>query len=90
MFVILFYDIPKKKKKNNYLRIKKIAEQYLQRIQYSTFEGTLTEATLFEMNTKLSEVVEEDIDSVIIYSFLSMYHSKKLILGIDKKDSIFI
>ena len=89
MFVILFYDIPKKNKKNNYIKIKKIGEQYLQRVQYSVFEGNLSEAVLFEMKLKLKEIVIKDIDSIIIYSFKSMHYSKKEILGLDKKDDIF-
>jgi len=55
MFIILFYDIPKKTKKNNYTKIKKIAEKYLQRVQYSVFEGNLSEAVLFEMSMYYSE-----------------------------------
>jgi len=89
MFIILFYDIPKKTKKNNYTKIKKIAEKYLQRVQYSVFEGNLSEAVLFEMKVKLKEVVAKNIDSIVIYSFKSMYYSEREILGIDKKEDIF-
>lgn len=90
MLIILFYDIPKKKKNNNYLRIKKIAEQYLKRVQYSVFEGELSEAIFKEMTIRLEDVVNKEIDSIILYSFKSKYYSERKILGIDKKESMFI
>lgn len=90
MLIILFYDIPKKKNKNNYLRIKKIAEQYLKRVQYSVFEGELSEAIFKEMTIRLEDAVDKEIDSIILYSFKSKYYSERKILGIDKKESMFI
>ena len=90
MLIILFYDIPKKKKNNNYLRIKKIAEQYLKRVQYSVFEGELSEAIFKEITIRLEDVVNKEIDSIILYSFKSKYYSERKILGIDKKESMFI
>jgi len=90
VLIILFYDIPKKKKNNNYLRIKKIAEQYLKRVQYSVFEGELSEAIFKEMTIRLEDVVNKEIDSIILYSFKSKYYSERKILGIDKKESMFI
>jgi CRISPR-associated protein Cas2 len=80
MFIILFYDISTKIKKNNYLKIKKIIEKNLTRIQKSIFEGNISKANLLKLENELKRNIQED-DQLIIYTFNSIKFSNKIVLG---------
>ncbi len=78
MFVILTYDINKNKVKI----VKKICDRYLHHIQNSVFEGTISEAKLKDLKSKLDKVVNKDIDSICIYKFDSVKYAKKEQIGL--------
>lgn len=67
----------------------KICKQYLCHIQKSVFEGELTKAQLEELKIKLNDILENSLDSVIIFSSRDVKWMDKEMLGlqIDKTDN---
>ncbi len=65
----------------------KLCRRYLEWVQNSVFEGEITRARLEKLKSEIKEVlVEEEGDSVIIYSFRSLLYSHREVLGNDKKE----
>jgi CRISPR-associated protein Cas2 len=91
MFVILVYDISSsvEKKKNNYYKIAKTIENYLLRVQFSVFEGEIQPHLLKEMIFLLKKIIDKRFDSIIIYSFSSKAHTKKIELGVENESALF-
>lgn len=91
MFIILVYDISHsdEKEKKNYYKISKTIENYLQRVQFSVFEGELQPHLLKEMLHHLKRIIDKNFDSIIIYSFSSRTHTKKIKLGVESEDPLF-
>ena len=77
MFVILVYDVTERK-------VAKICRKYLTWIQNSVFEGDIGEANLKKLKKELSQVIDKETDSVIIYKFNSLNYSKREVIGIEK------
>lgn len=80
MYVIIVYDVDQK-------RVSKVCQflrRFLHWVQNSAFEGELTEAQLEEVRLGLKEIIEQDYDSVYIYTFQSKKQLKKEILGQEK------
>ncbi len=91
MLVILFYDI-RDKNKSLYRSVKKIAEKYLYRVQFSVFEGELLESKFQKLIKELEQAFEKhdgSLDSLIIYTFLNPNITNKIILGEIKEDLFF-
>lgn len=63
MYVILVYDIGEKRVN----RMLKLCRKYLHWIQNSVFEGEITEAKLMELKYKARSLMNEEIDSLIIF-----------------------
>jgi CRISPR-associated protein Cas2 len=82
MTVILIYDISN----NNTERIKKICGQYLNWVQFSVFEGEITKSKLIELECKLKNIINKNVDSIIIYEINNSKWLKKNILGINKNE----
>ncbi len=70
----------------------KLCRRYLEWVQNSVFEGEITKSRLEKLKTEIKDIlVEEDGDSVIIYSFRSLLYSRREVVGNDKKeDSKFL
>lgn len=64
--------------------VRTILKQYLTWIQNSVFEGQITEGHLEELRLKISEVIEDEKDSVIVYSVNNPSWINKTIWGIEK------
>lgn len=64
MYVILVYDIGEKR----VVKMLKLCRQYLNWIQNSVFEGELTPSKLRELKMKASAIMNEDTDSLIIFT----------------------
>lgn len=77
MYVILIYDVGVKR----VARMLKLCRQYLCWIQNSVFEGELSEVKLRELKLKLKAVMDQDEDSVIIFTNKRGYQMDKNILG---------
>ncbi len=91
MYVILFYDIADKslKERDNSRRIRKLAEKYLPRVQYSVYEGEIRASDFRVLNEKLREECVPEHDSIIIYTFDSLRYSNRIVMGLDKNQNIF-
>ncbi len=81
MYVILAYDISVERlnKARQFLR------QYLDWIQNSVFEGELTKGELQEVKQGLTDLINEDEDSIIIFTARSKKWVDKENIGIKKK-----
>lgn len=77
MFVILSYDINKKRVG----KVLKTCRKYLTHIHKSVFEGNLTEAELKRLKYELSKIVVVEEDSVCIYRMDSVRFTSKELLG---------
>jgi len=89
MYIVLVYDIANKKK-SNASKVRKLVEQYLARVQYSVFEGEITEANYLKLTTKLKDSVKKEIDSIVIYELNTLKYTNRVIIGQDKLNSLFI
>lgn len=80
MNVILVYDI-------NEVRVQKVLKvcrKYLHWVQNSVFEGEITEAKLEKLKVELKRIINEEEDSVIIYTFRTGWYTRREIMGVEK------
>lgn len=91
MFAILIYDIStdKAKEKRNYRKIVKTVESYLQRVQFSVFEGEIQPHLLMELKFKLKKVIDKNYDSIVIYEFKNRAYSEKIEMGLKNEHPMF-
>lgn len=80
MFVILFYDFGERR----VAKALKVCRKYLNWVQNSVFEGDITNANFMKLKYELTSFMDEDVDSLIVYSFNSMKYSKREVIGIEK------
>lgn len=80
--MIIVYDIAIERidKVRQYLR------QYLTWIQNSAFEGELTKGQLERIKTKLGKLIDQDEDSVIIFTASSRKWVGREVLGVEKAE----
>ena len=92
MYIIMFYDIADKAlrgKKDNSRAIRKTAEKYLTRVQFSVFEGELRPSDLKKFKADLIKVVDKDLDSIVIYESTRLNYTERIVIGTDKNEGIF-
>ena len=77
MYVIVVYDVREKRVG----KMLKLCRQYLNWIQNSVLEGELSEVKLRELKIRMKSIIQEDEDSVIIFSNKMGYSVDKQILG---------
>ncbi len=73
----MMYDV-------NFKRVGKMlkkSREYLNWVQNSVFEGELTDAKLEKMKVALKKIMDEEEDSVIIYTLRTTKYSNKEIIG---------
>ena len=80
MYIVLVYDIEQERvgKVCKYLR------RHLTWVQNSVFEGELTKAQLTRVRNGLLKIVNENKDSVIIYTMRDIKWMDRETIGIDK------
>ncbi|WP_234572984.1 CRISPR-associated endonuclease Cas2 [Rhodohalobacter sp. 614A] len=83
MYYILVYDV----NVNRVVKMLKIVREYLNHVQNSVFEGELTDAQLEELKYKITELMNEEEDSVIIYCVGSKRWSNREVLGVEKNSA---
>ncbi|MGC9200971.1 MAG: CRISPR-associated endonuclease Cas2 [Candidatus Aenigmatarchaeota archaeon] len=86
MYVIVVYDV-------NVNRVSKVCQflrTYLNWIQNSVFEGELTESELMRVEIGLKEIINENEDSIVIYTFPNMKVIERKFIGIKKAEPNFI
>jgi len=77
MYVILVYDMGEKRV-NSML---KLCRKYLRWIQNSVFEGEITEVKLKELRVKAKLLMNEQEDSLIIFTSRDQKWLKKQVIG---------
>lgn len=86
MYIVLVYDIDESRvnKVNKYLK------RYLHWIQNSVFEGELTRSQYAIMLDGLKDIIDESVDSVIIYKCRSGRQLDKVTIGVEKNTTDMI
>ncbi|MBO9638179.1 MAG: CRISPR-associated endonuclease Cas2 [Siphonobacter aquaeclarae] len=82
MYVILVYDIGEKRVG----RMLKLCRKYLHWIQNSVFEGEMTEAQLQELLMHAGKIMDEKVDSLILFKSRDERWLDKQIIGQERSD----
>jgi len=80
MYAILVYDVNQKRVG----KMLKLCRRYLHWIQNSVFEGEITEVKMKELTHEMKEIMNERVDSVIIFTSRDEQWLKKRIISIEK------
>jgi len=80
MFVIMVYDV----KVERVNKVLKTSRKYLNWIQNSVLEGELTRAQLERLKAELSEIINEEEDSIIFYKLRTTSYMSREIIGVEK------
>ena len=80
MYVIIVYDV----NVDRVNKVKAFLRQYLFWIQNSVFEGEVSESEFKLINDGLVKIIDEDLDSVIIYKLRMAELLNRQVLGIEK------
>ena len=80
MYAILVYDIGEKRVG----KMLKLCRQYLTWIQNSVFEGAITPVKLKELIVKAKVIMDENYDSLIIFTSRDSNWLNKQVIGVDK------
>lgn len=86
MFVILVYDFGEKR----VAKALKTCRRYLNWVQNSVFEGEISEVNLKKLKAELERVMDEEEDSIIIYTWRTQRYTKREIMGVEKNEISFI
>ena len=91
MYVILFYDIADRslKERDNSRRIRKAVEKHLSRVQYSVFEGEIRESDLKKLKAYLRKHAQKELDSRVIYESTRFNYTERVVIGVDKNETLF-
>lgn len=76
-WIIVVYDVNEKKVN----KMRKICEPYIKRVQRSVFEGQISRSGLRILTDSIRNFIEEDKDSVRIYTFREDRKGKVIELG---------
>jgi CRISPR-associated protein Cas2 len=82
MFVIAVYDVGEKRVS----KMLKLCRRYLNWIQNSVFEGTLTEVQLKELKYESKKIMKQEEDSFIIFTSREEKWMDKEIIGKEKNN----
>jgi len=80
MFVITVYDVGQKRVG----KVLKICRKYLYWVQNSVLEGEINESSFKKLKMELSDIIDEEYDSVMFYTFRTTKYSDREIMGIKK------
>lgn len=80
MYIILVYDMGEKR----VVKMLKLCRQYLNWIQNSVFEGELSEVQLKELIEKAKAIMDQQYDSLIIFSSRNSRWLDKKIIGVER------
>lgn len=82
MYVILVYDIGDKRVG----KMLKLCRKYLNWIQNSVFEGELSPSKLKALKNEASLIIDQEVDSIIIFSSDTTHYLDKQIIGVEKSE----
>lgn len=80
MYVIIVYDI----NVDRVNKVKSFLRQHLFWIQNSVFEGEVSESEFKIIHDELINIIDEDVDSIIIYKLRMVDVMNREVLGIEK------
>ncbi len=80
MYVIIVYDI----NVDRVNKVKAFLRQHLFWIQNSVFEGELTDSEFEVVYKGLLDIIDENVDSVIIYKLRMVELLNREVLGVEK------
>ncbi len=80
MYVIIVYDI----NVDRVNKVKSFLRQYLYWIQNSVFEGEVSDSEFEIIYKGLMKIIDEDVDSIIIYKLRMAELLNREVLGIEK------
>lgn len=80
MYVIIVYDI----NVDRVNKVKSFLRQYLYWIQNSVFEGEVSDSEFKIIYKGLMKIIDEDVDSIIIYKLRMAELLNRKVLGIEK------
>ena len=80
VYAVITYDVDVSRVN----KVKKFLRLYLQWIQNSVLEGELTKAELLEVKVGIRDIIEEDVDSIFIFTTKDKKYLNKEIIGIEK------
>ncbi|HHV61462.1 MAG TPA: CRISPR-associated endonuclease Cas2 [Firmicutes bacterium] len=86
MFIILVYDFAEQR----VAKALKKCRKYLYWVQNSVFEGEISEANYVKLKRELKSIMDEEVDSVIIYQLRTTKYSKREIIGVEKGGQVSI
>ncbi len=85
-FVVLVYDFGEKR----VAKALKTCRKYLNWVQNSVFEGEISEVNLKKLKAEMKKIMNEEEDSIILYTWRSERYSKREIIGLEKGGIDFI
>lgn len=80
MYVIIVYDINVERVN----KVKSFLRQHLFWIQNSVFEGEVSESEFKIIHDGLIEIIDEEVDSIIIYKLRMAELLNREVLGVEK------
>lgn len=82
MYCILVYDVGEKR----VAKMLKLCRQYLNWIQNSVFEGSITEVKLKELTLKAKKIMDQEYDSLILFTSRNDKWLDKTVIGAEKSN----
>jgi len=82
MYIILVYDVNQKRVG----KMLKLCRRYLNWIQNSVFEGEITEVRLMELKSKALKIMDDEVDSLIIFKTRQEKWLDKEIVGVERQN----
>jgi len=82
VYVVVIYEVSVERvgKVGQFLR------QYLNWVQNSAFEGELSKGKLARIEVGLRKIIDESVDSVLIFSVSSQKWLEKRVIGVEKSE----
>lgn len=80
LYVVVVYDVAVERLD----KVRNVLKQYLNWVQNSAFEGEVTTGTLEELKLKVSDIIEEDKDSLLFYCVSNPKWVGKDVMGLEK------
>lgn len=86
MLVLITYDVNTESKegKNRLRKVAKQCQNYGQRVQNSVFECLLDSAQCLRLKSMLTEIIDENIDSIRFYYMGERYKTKVEHVGVNR------
>ncbi len=80
MYVIIVYDVAEER----VTKVNKFLKQFLNWIQNSVFEGSISKASLEHIKVGLRKIIDSDYDTVYLFLSSSPHCFKRVTLGVEK------